>query len=403
MNAVHVVDARMGRGKSTAAIRYINQHRKGGRFMYVTPFLKEVARVRDECKLEEPVETDNGSKLFCLRTLLREGKSVSTTHSLYELMDDEMLDIIRERHYTLLIDEAISAIDKAVITTPDMRILETLTRATDDGLIGWLDQEYTGKFTGYKEMADRDTLYRVENSLISVFNPNLITAFDEVFLMTYLFRGSVLEAYMKVFGIPYESYGIAGDGRDAYFVEGEDDPPPTDFRPLIHIVDRKGMNEIGDSKHALSKSWYERHAYHNPEMMQLRRNMQNYFKNITKSTSENRLWTCFKDHAQKLVPDDGSYAKNFLQMMARATNDYSSCVNLAYMINRFEDPNLMRFLADRGCGIDQDRCALSDMIQWIWRSAIRNGEPVNLYIPSSRMRGLLTDWLRETAEGGEAA
>lgn len=390
----------MGRGKSTAAIHYINKNRKAKRFLYVTPYLKEVARVRDECGIEEPTEEDGISKLSRLRSFLRDGKSVSTTHSLYELMDDDMLETVREKQYTLIIDEAVSAIDKAAITSPDRKILETLTTVSDDGLVRWNDQEYTGKFTDYKNMADRSTLYRVENTLVNTFNTGLITAFDEVFQLTYLFRGSSLQAYLECFGIPYEIWGIEDTENGPEFRPGDDVPPPVDLRPLIHLIDKKSMNDIGEPYHALAKSWYERHPYHDPEMMQLRKNMQNFFKNITKSRAEDRLWTCFKDHAQKLVPDNGSYSKNFLQMMARATNDYSHCTNLAYMVNRFEDPNLIKFLSDRGCSIDQDQTALSDLIQWVWRGAIRNGKEINLYLPSRRMRRLLTGWLNQTAEGG---
>lgn len=390
----------MGRGKSTAAIHYINKNRKAKRFLYVTPYLKEVARVRDECGIEEPTDEDGISKLSRLRSFLRDGKSVSTTHSLYELMDDDMLETVREKQYTLIIDEAVSAIDKAAITSPDRKILETLTTVSDDGLVRWNDQEYTGKFTDYKNMADRSTLYRVENTLVNTFNTGLITAFDEVFQLTYLFRGSSLQAYLECFGIPYEIWGIEDTENGPEFRPGDDVPPPVDLRPLIHLIDKKSMNDIGEPYHALAKSWYERHPYHDPEMMQLRKNMQNFFKNITKSRAEDRLWTCFKDHAQKLVPDNGSYSKNFLQMMARATNDYSHCTNLAYMVNRFEDPNLIKFLSDRGCSIDQDQTALSDLIQWVWRGAIRNGKEINLYLPSRRMRRLLTGWLNQTAEGG---
>ena len=390
----------MGRGKSTAAIHYINKNRKAKRFLYVTPYLKEVARVRDECGIEEPTDEDGISKLSRLRSFLRDGKSVSTTHSLYELMDDDMLETVREKQYTLIIDEAVSAIDKAAITSPDRKILETLTTVSDDGLVRWNDQEYTGKFTDYKNMADRSTLYRVENTLVNTFNTGLITAFDEVFQLTYLFRGSSLQAYLECFGIPYEIWGIEDTENGPEFRPGDDVPPPVDLRPLIHLIDKKSMNDIGEPDHALAKSWYERHPYHDPEMMQLRKNMQNFFKNITKSRAEDRLWTCFKDHAQKLVPDNGSYSKNFLQMMARATNDYSHCTNLAYMVNRFEDPNLIKFLSDRGCSIDQDQTALSDLIQWVWRGAIRNGKEINLYLPSRRMRRLLTGWLNQTAEGG---
>ena len=49
--------------------------------------------------------------------------------------------------------------------------------------------------------------------------------------------------------------------------------------------------------------------------------------------------------------------------------------------------------------MDQDGYALSEMLQWIWRSAIRDGKEINLYIPSKRMRTLLTDWIDETSQG----
>jgi hypothetical protein len=42
------------------------------------------------------------------------------------------------------------------------------------------------------------------------------------------------------------------------------------------------------------------------------------------------------------------------------------------------------------------------MIQWIWRSAIRDGEEVYLYIPSKRMRTLLTDWMDNISKGVSA-
>jgi hypothetical protein len=33
------------------------------------------------------------------------------------------------------------------------------------------------------------------------------------------------------------------------------------------------------------------------------------------------------------------------------------------------------------------------MIQFIWRSAIRDGKPIHLFVPSERMRTLLKDWM----------
>lgn len=393
----------MGRGKSTAAIHYINKNKGCKRFMYVTPLLSEVARIRDACGLEEPNERDDKeTKTADLRSLIHQGKGISTTHALFELMDDDLLDVVREKHYTLIIDEAVTAIEKAEVTTQDRAILDGITTADENGIVSWIDHEYTGKFDDYKKMADRDTLYRVDNTFVHTFNLKLLTAFDEVFLLTYLFEGSVLDAYFQCFKIKYDIWGIGGDLDRCMFIPEPDSPPPIDYRPLVHIVDNQQMNEIGDPFHALAKNWYRQRSYHDADMIQLRRNMTNFFKNITRSKKDNRVFTCFKDYYPKLIPDNGSYGNNFVQMMARATNDYAGCFNLAYMVNRFEDPNLMKFLANMGRTIDRDQCALSDMLQWIWRSAIRNGQDINLYIPSRRMRGLLTDWMDREAEGGAA-
>lgn len=401
MNSIKVVDAMMGRGKSTAAIRYINENKRSKRFMYITPFLSEVARIRDQCVISEPEKKDEeDSKLSELCALIYQGKSVSTTHALYQMIDDDLLDVIREKEYTLIIDETITAIDKVQITIQDRCILDTLMTVAEDGSVSWNDSSYSGKFNEYKDMADRHTLYMVDGVLINTFNRSLLSAFHEVFLLTYLFKGSVLEAYFNCFGLPYEIYGIEDTPSGPMFVDHPDNPPPIDYRPLIHIVEKKSMNEIGDPYHALAKNWYKRRSYHDESVTQLRRNMHNFFKNITKSSRNTRLWTCFIDHSDKLIPDNKSYSKNFLQMKARATNEFSECTDLAYMVNRFEDPNLIKFLADRGCEIDQNQCALSDMLQWLWRSAIRNGGEINLYIPSRRMRGLLTDWMERTAIGG---
>lgn len=41
----------------------------------------------------------------------------------------------------------------------------------------------------------------------------------------------------------------------------------------------------------------------------------------------------------------------------------------------------------------EDDYALSEMIQWVWRSAIRDGKEIWVYIPSRRMRELFQNWL----------
>lgn len=44
---------------------------------------------------------------------------------------------------------------------------------------------------------------------------------------------------------------------------------------------------------------------------------------------------------------------------------------------------------------DEDLFSLSAFLKWIWRSQIRDGQPIDIYIPSKRMRMLLKVWMDE--------
>ena len=402
MNQITVIDARMGRGKSSAAVAYMNEHKDSKRFLYITPYLTEVDRICERCDFDQP-DGDKMSKTSELKMHLRRNKNVAATHSLFYLMDDEILEMIREKKYSLIVDESIEVIGKVVITAKDFQIItEQLTVEDDNGQLRWIDDDYTGKFSGYKDMADSGSLFLLDNALVSVLNPELLRAFDEVFMLTYLFDGQYQKAYLDYFGFDYRVCGVIHDENGFRFSNEPDSPPPVDYSSLIHIVDSRQMNEVGDGRTALSKAWYDRHGKECDEIKELRSRMDTFFRKMTTGGSSTRLWTCFKDDADKLIPQSGRYRNNFLQISARATNMYRGKTNLAYMANRFADPNITKFFAQRGIAVDAKEFALSGMLQWIWRSAIRDDEPINLYIPSKRMRALLIEWINNMNQGGES-
>ena len=49
MITINVVDAIMGSGKTSAAINYINGLDEDTRVIYITPYLNEVIRIKEEC------------------------------------------------------------------------------------------------------------------------------------------------------------------------------------------------------------------------------------------------------------------------------------------------------------------------------------------------------------------
>ena len=402
MNQITIIDARMGRGKSSAAVAYMNEHKDSKRFLNITPYLTEVDRICERCDFDQP-DGDKMSKTTELKMHLRRNKNVAATHSLFYLMDEEILNMIRDKKYSLIVDESIEVISKVSVTSKDFQIItELMTEEDDTGKLRWLDDTYTGKFSGYKDMADSGSLFHLDHSLISILNPELLRAFEEVYMLTYLFEGQYQKAYLDYFGFHYRVCGVIHDGDEFRFSDKPDAPPPVDYSELIRLVDSRQMNEIGDGRTALSKAWYDRHSENSEEIKELRGRMDSFFRRMTTGGSSARLWTCFKDDAEKLIPSNGRYRKNFLQISARATNQYRGRTNLAYMANRFADPNITKFFSKKGIVINADEFALSEMLQWIWRSAIRDDKPINLYIPSKRMRTLLIDWIKNMNQGGDA-
>lgn len=392
MNTITVIDARMGRGKTSAAINYMRHNAKEKRFLYITPYLQEVSRICEACDFSQP-DSDDTTKLTELKHLLWQKKNIASTHALFFSLDAEALELIRSNRYSLIIDEAINAVQKVAISAKDQSIiLGSMTTRDEEGFLQWIDQDYKGKFSGYKEMADSHSLCLLDTALFYIMNPEMLTAFQEVIMMTYLFNGQYQRAYLDYYGLEYKVRGIDSSG-EYKFSDEPDCPPPLDYGKLINIVNDEKLNTVGWNKYALSKNWFHHRKADHEDIKLLRNGLNTFFRRRTKGSSSEQLWTCFKSEASKLYGDRGRFAGSFLQIAARATNEYRNRKHLAYMANRFVDPNVGKFFAAKGIHVNEDEFALSEMLQWIWRGCIRDDKPIELYIPSRRMRELLQGWI----------
>lgn len=68
--------------------------------------------------------------------------------------------------------------------------------------------------------------------------------------------------------------------------------------------------------------------------------------------------------------------------------------DLAFIANCYVNPFLERALNKEDTIVDGDKYALSILLNWILNISDIN-KPINIYIPSKRMRGLLIKWLNE--------
>ena len=122
---------------------------------------------------------------------------------------------------------------------------------------------------------------------------------------------------------------------------------------------------------SLSKSWYQRQTGKNNEVIRtLKNNTRNFIYDICAKKSGESIWTTFTTYQKKI--QSRGFIKDFVPLNARATNLYGERDCVVYLVNRYLDPTLVRYFNQRNVTIDQDKYALSEMLQFIWRSAIRN-------------------------------
>lgn len=426
-NKITVIDAPCGGGKTTWAFQKINDHPET-QFVFVTPFLKQIERAQTSTsgRMKSPFQLGDG-KLSSFHKLLVDGKDIATTHALMLKATQETLDLIRESEATLILDESLSVLCKYNELVKELGE-KTVNRATVDWLINdakhmTVDENYNVKwncrerrddyhFSEIERLAEEGSLKCVDGELFWEFPVEFFKAFKAVYVLTYQFQGTSMDAYLQIHGLEYEMKSvIKGEEQRNELVDYFDDAE--ERRKYIKLMDIYvgNLNDIGYSKNAFSINWLE-----NADSRKIHkiRNVMKRYRDIMGASSMQILWTTMKKHdfyqklekergfkfthqltesERKLKEKDLDIHRCFLACNARATCDFETRTVLLYLVNRYNTPEVSRYFAKRGVTLDQDRFAINELVQWLFRSAIRNGEPVRIFIPSRRMRELLFSWL----------
>ena len=86
------------------------------------------------------------------------------------------------------------------------------------------------------------------------------------------------------------------------------------------------------------------------------------------------------------------FSEGTLELYELGKGYYKLCM---YPININKRPTEISYLSERGVDFNKELYALSEMIQFIWRGCIRQGQPMKVLVVSKRMRKLLEDWINE--------
>ena len=404
---VEVLDGLMGSGKTTKILEWIDNN-PSEKFLFVSPLLSEVeegGRVTsavNSVTFECPTVSDGETKSDHLLKLLQNGVNIACTHSLYLAVKDEHLNLIEKMGYILIIDEEVNVV--SVIdgySRDDYKWLyenSKISVSEADGMLSWtcgVDVGEDNKYFKFKNLCDHQALYVTKRDscmMVTHLPIKLMTSAKRVIVLTYMFDGNMLHKFLKLKGVEVEPFtevvlnSVNGD----------------EIRSLINLLplDEK------ISSFSLSSTWY---ADANEKQLKM---ISSYISNIARKhcndftelmyTVPKKRHEASRSNVNIVKPPkfyrkkiDGSWSYNWLPVQMRATNDYCHKTVAVHCQNRFPLVAVSSYLSDYDCAIDVKVFALSEMVQWIWRSQIREGKPIVLAIANKRMYNLFKNWLEE--------
>jgi len=335
------------------------------------------------------------SKRAHMAHLLPDGRNVAITGGVFNFIDDAMLKAIWYNGYTLLshadsiywsdpirkynpanIDEAIRR-KQLIPVAQDTFLLSSAHRAS-----------YVLGMAGIDEITYNDRLLTKltagnRSAMCWTLQPQIMNAFQSAHIFHCMPIASPLAAYLSVFGVQSSVEECGGERNK-------------NLASLLNIVQDEKYNEKGADPSAYSTRWYEQKK----TVDEVFKDMRNVLihtqsggerssllaysmpKEVLSAIHSEKLRSVFRDRGFPAIP--GS-----------SCNVYSTASVLCYCTNTYFPSSCISYFRSNKVAFDQDAYALHHMLRWISRSAVCNGEPVTVYVPSKRMRGLLENWMEE--------
>lgn len=320
----------------------------------------------------------------------------------------------------------------------DIMLEQKILLVSDDNLIHW-NNEYNKEsiYNLLKDFFSNSTIYLQQSinynsentkyAFIKTIPIELFETFQDIYILTYLWKAQIMKYYFDMNNISYRylepieiftaeslSFQFQIANKDSNF--DTDKLFKANAKELINMptVEKKQLySYINSNKKAvnLSYSFYTTQIQEEQNhivLTQLKNNIKNVIENIFKLPIKERriMWTIYKEYTDLIVKKQFDKPKcrhlnidNFVSISSKGTNDFADRNILIYLVDRYINPVLKNFINSKcqklNIEFDENLYSLSELIQWIWRSQIRNNKPIYLYIASLRMFNLFNDWLND--------
>ncbi|TDM42217.1 hypothetical protein ETI10_03735 [Macrococcoides goetzii] len=413
MTKYNVIDSIMGSGKSSYCIQYVNEAPDDERFIYIALYNDEVKRFKDGVTnrvMHEPTTTESdGRKLTSLKRMIEAGLDIVTTHALLSLADSETIELLRQHNYHLIVDEVLDVIQEIPeMKKQDIDILKNKANIieTDNlGNVKWLD-ESIGAESMYSKLyytAKAGTLFisKKETFSVRLYNRRVLESFETVTVCSYLFKYSQLCAYYRMFDVNYDIKSVKYDWRIGKYTLCKYDPLTEDRNALYELMDiyegKYNDNLKGQRLSAKALRCLENETEVGKDVFDtIARNIRGFFRMQESHKVGDVYWATLKDvsnsiGARRSMRDFKSDSFK-ISINAKATNKYKDALAIAYVYDIYQNVTHKQFFEGHSVAINEDGWSVSEILQLIYRSRIRDGEKVSLYIPSARMRRILNEW-----------
>lgn len=458
---VNILDSPTGAGKTTAMLDQITLQDYGRltdtdrRFIYVTPLLTENDRAMEYfsakgfevCCPNGEGESKNSQAYYALK----EGRNIVCTHALLYHFNNKILSLLKEGRYKydLIMDEepillsvlssetaeqleGLPAYNKADIEAAEREGLLTIDEATERLIWNYnhcYNDGASGAFTVIKNWCELYDLYLINKrkGIVGVLRRELFEAFNNIWIMSYRTKYNWLGSYLSLYRITPRFYHIDTYDKRRPIRNGYELEHPRDSMNLIYNYSSNNLLcSTKDERHrVLTYTWSKTFALNHwrekltkeqkQDIAAINANLMAFLKDIDKAEASRILWTCFKpmkqyfkDQYPGLLIDD-----NYLAPNTKATNQYQDRDIVIYLCARGLNPNMKNFQKKFSLRHSQDSEALSEVIQFIFRSSLRRGEqyydetkgrevdnvPTNVFIADRRTCSNFQQWVNEAYQG----
>lgn len=402
---VTIRDRHCGYGKSTDIIKSLTPDRS---YLIVLPLQTEVERFIDEAPIDLVQPSDKGThsrKRDHLRELLMGGHSVVTTHALFS----DVAYLAKEGlllGYDVIVDEVLSVAQCVTqeLLTPGAKAKGVTTKSwkglyldhgfatvdPDTGLVQpteeWEEKQDLPELSKpLFNMAKAESLFSVgDNVLVWELPPILLKAVGSLTILTFLAEGSLMASFMRRNRIKFTH------DRDL----SSEQKFREEAKRLIEVRDMPSVNQLRFSFKGQQTMSKENHKTVSTALKKTReRLLHGIDKDQIMITCSKSMWYAANGRPGPFASGSRMFeGTHWVPNTTRGTNNYRHCSHLFYLWDQNLNPRIAEFLGTH-TQRHRDMYAVSELIQWVYRSRVRDGEPITLFMPSSRMRRLLQRWL----------